>query len=576
MYWENLYNKKNKVNKPVELDYFQQEKVKEYRQLADDANRWLDLPTVPSRLSSSGISIPGFLHEEQNVRNMQAALGVEEDGDWGPVTEKAFRTTLINQRDGAENAISEIFAAAAAEQERAEKAQPQLAYGTAQVGQYFAAPASVEKPVYLTADGSRTNVPTGTSPKQEQVYLTADGKRTNVPGITASPASSGSKGSTDTAAYDRTMQTADASRLGSTAKNTLAAPSYNRTALTADEPRGAAAERQNIYFTADGKRTNVAGGARKSLGGNMKNGVLKLQTENNNKAWDNEKEIAQWYDDKIDIVNSELFRIQSTMRHTRNGEEWLELQKQAKELNAKINALGKEKTQAIDKYRKSVSFAYWIRNDTTLRDAEKESAITAYHDLPDDKKELLTQMLSELGPEKVFSGYNWETAASILLEGESGYVPIVEDSVDMTQYSYVRPRIGSGEIEKTKSLGIEYSYYYYNEADDQYHFDVYQNGVRKATFNLGKYPPYDLVVSADYHVFNKWDEFEIQKQTAFNYWLGLPNILSVGSTYLLGEDIIGYIPPIEDYLNAKYREDPTKADRSNYYFAVAEVKYRHH
>ena len=51
MYWENLYNKKNKVNKPVELDYFQQEKVKEYRQLADDANRWLDLPTVPSRLS---------------------------------------------------------------------------------------------------------------------------------------------------------------------------------------------------------------------------------------------------------------------------------------------------------------------------------------------------------------------------------------------------------------------------------------------------------------------------------------------------------------------------------------------
>ena len=195
---------------------------------------------------------------------MQAALGVEEDGDWGPVTEKAFRTTLINQRDGAENAISEIFAAAAAEQERAEKAQPQLAYGTAQVGQYLAAPASVQKPVYLTADGSRTNVPTGTSPKQEQVYLTADGKRTNVPGITASPASSGSKGSTDTAAYDRTMQTADASRLGGTAKSTLAAPTYNRTALTADVPHGAAAERGNIYNTADGKRTNVVGGARNS------------------------------------------------------------------------------------------------------------------------------------------------------------------------------------------------------------------------------------------------------------------------------------------------------------------------
>jgi len=94
--------------------------------------------------------------------------------------------------------------------------------------------------------------------------VNAAGNRTNVPSGSVKPVSSGSKGSAGTAAYDRTMQTADVSRLGSTAKSTLAAPSYNRTALTADKPRGAAAERQNIYFTADGHRTNVAGGARNS------------------------------------------------------------------------------------------------------------------------------------------------------------------------------------------------------------------------------------------------------------------------------------------------------------------------
>ena len=62
--------------------------------------RWQTMKTHHvDGIMTSGIAAPQFIQTASNVRAMQGALGIEEDGVWGPKTELAFRTRLAAEEE---------------------------------------------------------------------------------------------------------------------------------------------------------------------------------------------------------------------------------------------------------------------------------------------------------------------------------------------------------------------------------------------------------------------------------------------------------------------------------------------
>ncbi len=72
----------------------------EAREQLSSIRRWQTMGTHHvDGIMTSGIAAPQFIQTASNVRAMQGALGIEEDGVWGPKTELAFRTRLAAEEE---------------------------------------------------------------------------------------------------------------------------------------------------------------------------------------------------------------------------------------------------------------------------------------------------------------------------------------------------------------------------------------------------------------------------------------------------------------------------------------------
>ena len=73
--------------------------------------RWQNMETHHmNEIMMPGINAPAFIQTNTSVRSMQGALGIREDGVWGPETERAFRARLAQEAADAVAEIRRIYA----------------------------------------------------------------------------------------------------------------------------------------------------------------------------------------------------------------------------------------------------------------------------------------------------------------------------------------------------------------------------------------------------------------------------------------------------------------------------------
>ena len=73
--------------------------------------RWQNMETHHmNEIMTPGINAPAFIQTNTSVRSMQGALGIREDGVWGPETERAFRARLAQEAADAVAEIRRIYA----------------------------------------------------------------------------------------------------------------------------------------------------------------------------------------------------------------------------------------------------------------------------------------------------------------------------------------------------------------------------------------------------------------------------------------------------------------------------------
>ena len=73
--------------------------------------RWQNMETHHMNdIMTPGINAPAFIQTNTSVRSMQGALGIREDGVWGPETERAFRARLAQEEADAVAEIRRIYA----------------------------------------------------------------------------------------------------------------------------------------------------------------------------------------------------------------------------------------------------------------------------------------------------------------------------------------------------------------------------------------------------------------------------------------------------------------------------------
>ena len=83
------------------------EKVQE--QLAA-TKRWQEMERHHvDRIMTSGMTAPTFIRTDTNVRAMQGALGVKEDGVWGPETDAAFTARLAQEEAAAVAELQRLY-----------------------------------------------------------------------------------------------------------------------------------------------------------------------------------------------------------------------------------------------------------------------------------------------------------------------------------------------------------------------------------------------------------------------------------------------------------------------------------
>ena len=485
--------------------------------------RWQTMKTHHvDGIMTSGIAAPQFIQTASNVRAMQGALGIEEDGVWGPKTELAFRTRLAAEEAETLEELRRVH-------QDTSQAQPQESY----LKRRRIEKEIERKYVPLIQSKVQSEISRASRPfsanwqedlgKRNSIVLKQERKRMD----------NFLKQDAGEAIFAKLTQGYDAASKPTMKELMLYCPTNLRTW---------------------GSQTNVA------------------QDHFENK-WKSEAEIEKSFDLQIDAVEDSISQLKELQKHAKND---AALEEEMESLLDDRIDLIEEKEQAIAEYRDSVSLENRVDVDSELKGNDKIYALTVCEEIPEEKIPILERLIEEKGFSKVFAGYNWEKTAPIVLEGKKGEVPIVPSDIDMKGYSFVRPRIGESGLEQTRILGVKYSYFYYDKNTERYYFDVYQDGKYKTSVNLGKYPPYDAVAYVEYHEFDAHDEFQIQLRTAIDYWFGIPNLVQTGSQYLLGEDIIGYIPFLEDVLNDEFRYNPREADRSSYYIISVQANYRHH